>query len=160
MERSTEALCCFIPSAGRAAGEAGRRKQESPALPQGGQDCADLPADADGPLLHRFGAECVRQIDADITGRGVLRGQFPEGVFDDGRRIASHAQFQIDHLCSSMPPKETLVAGISGIPALVLDKGVVAPQVHGHGLAADRAMRDKFRGDTHIVLLRHHAPDS
>ena len=57
-----------------------------------------------------------------------------------------------------MPTKEILVAGISGIPALVLDEGVVAPQVHGHGPAADRAMRDKFRWDTHIPLLCHHAP--
>ena len=86
-------------------------------------------------------------------------GHPPKWIFDDSRRIAAHTQFQIDHLCVSMPPKKILVAGISGIPALVLYEGVVTPQVHGHGLAADRAMRDKFCGDTHISLLCNHAPD-
>ena len=143
----------FYPSAGCTVGEAGR-------LSQSGQDCADLPVDADGPLLQLLGAECIRQIDADITGRGVLRGQFPERVLDDGRRIAAHAQLQIHHPYSLVPPQKVLIPPGRGVPTLVLNKGAVAPQIHGHGSTADRAMRDKFRGDTHIVLLRHHAPDS
>ena len=120
---------------------------------------ADIPVDADRPRLNFLGAAGFRQIDADIECFGVLSGHLPERVLDDDRRVAAHTQFQVDHLCVSVPPKEILVAGISGIPALVLDEGVVAPQVHGHGPAADRAMRDKFRGDTHIPLLGHHAPD-
>lgn len=119
----------------------------------------NIPVDADRPRLNFYGAVGFRQIDADIERFGVLIGHLTERVLDDDRRIAAHTQFQIDHLCAFMPPKEILVTGISGIPALVLDKGVVAPQVHGHGLAADRAMRDKFCGDTHISLLCHHAPD-
>lgn len=119
----------------------------------------NIPVDADRPRLNFYGAVGFRQIDADIERFGVLIGHLPERVLDDDRRIAAHTQFQIDHLCAFMPPKEILVTGISGIPALVLDEGVVAPQVHGHGPAADRAMRDKFCGDTHIPLLCHHAPD-
>lgn len=107
----------------------------------------------------RFDKASLVYIDTDIGGKRIAFCHLPERVLDNNRRIASHTQFKIDHLCVSMPSKEILVAGISGIPVLVLNEGVVAPQVHGHGLAADRAMRDKFCGNTHISLLCHHAPD-
>lgn len=150
---SARAPVLFYSSAGRTVGEAGRPSKS-------GQDRADLPVDADGPLLQLFGAECVRRIDADITGRGVLRSQSPEGVFDDGRRIAAHAQLQIHHPHPLVLPQKVLIPPGRGVPALVLDEGAVAPQVHGHGPAADRTARNKLCGDPHLPLLRHHAPDS
>ena len=44
------------------------------------------------------------------------------------------------------------------MPALVLHKGVVGPQVHGHGPAADRAVGDQFGGDPQVLLPGHHLP--
>lgn len=123
------------------------------------QSGANISVYADRSRLNVLGAAGFRQVDADIDCLGVLIGHLPERVLDDDRRVAAHTQFQINHICALMPPNEILIAGTSGIPPLVLYEGVVAPQVHGHVLAADRAMRDKFCGDTHISLLCHHAPD-
>ena len=51
-----------------------------------------------------------------------------------------------------------LIAGISGMPALILDKRIVRTQVHGHRLAADGAVRYKFGRDAHIFLFAQHCP--
>ena len=42
------------------------------------------------------------------------------------------------------------------MPPLVLDKGIIAAQVHRHRSAADRAVRHKFAWHTHIALLLDH----
>ena len=47
-----------------------------------------------------------------------------------------------------------------GMPARVLYKGAVRPQVHAHGRAAHRAVRHQFAGYPHILLPGHHLPDN
>ena len=42
------------------------------------------------------------------------------------------------------------------IPALILYKGIVTPQIHGHLTTTFRAMRNQFRWNTHILLFFHH----
>ena len=51
-----------------------------------------------------------------------------------------------------MAAQEILVAASGIVPALILHKGHVRPQVHRHGRAADRAVRDEFAGDLSYSL--------
>lgn len=53
--------------------------------------------------------------------------------------------------------QEKLLIPSSGlIPALVLYKGIVCPQVHGHGPATDWTAGDQFRRHPHIPLIAPH----
>lgn len=76
-------------------------------------------------------------------------GHPPEGVLDDDRRVAAHAQLQKEDVLPLVAAEERLVAAGGGVPAVVLHKGAVRPQVHGHGRAADRAVRDQPGRDRH-----------
>ena len=58
-----------------------------------------------------------------------------------------------------MPPEESLVPPGGGIPAFILDEGIVTPQVHGHGTAAPGAAGHQLRGDPHVPLFRKHFAD-
>ena len=76
-------------------------------------------------------------------------GHPPEGVLDDDRRVAAHAQLQKKDVLPLVAAEERLVTAGGGMPAAILHKGVVRPQVHGHGRAADRAVRDQPGRDRH-----------
>lgn len=93
---------------------------------------ADIPVDADRPRLNFLGAAGFRQIDADIECFGVLSGHLPERVLDDDRRVAAHTQFQVDHLCVSVPPKEILVsAGGFTMPPRTMKSGPMMKKLSG-----------------------------
>ena len=57
-----------------------------------------------------------------------------------------------------MAAEKILVPAGSGVPAVVLYKGHVTAQVHGHGRAADRASGDELGGNLPILLPGHHLP--
>lgn len=80
----------------------------------------------------------------------------PERIFDNIRRIHAHPQLQKQHPRALMPPQEVLVTPCRLIPALVLHKGVVRPEIHGHGPAAVGAVRNPCGRDLHIPLLLNH----
>ena len=58
-----------------------------------------------------------------------------------------------------MPPQKLRIPLSGDMPPLVLDKGIVAAQVHRHRPAADWAARHKFGRHAHIALLLHHLTD-
>ena len=84
------------------------------------------------------------KIDADIEGVRVIECIHPERILDDDRRIASNAQFQKNDPQPVMPSKKILIPFLSLIPPLVLHKGIVRPQIHGHRLATDRTAGHKL----------------
>ena len=59
-----------------------------------------------------------------------------------------------------MTSEEILVAPGGFMPAFVFHEGHVRPQIHGHGCAADRAVRHQRTGNPHILLHSHHLFDS
>ena len=58
-----------------------------------------------------------------------------------------------------MPPVEIIITIGSRIPAIVLHKGHIAAQIHGHRSAAYRVFGDQLRWNLHIRLLSYHLPD-
>ena len=58
-----------------------------------------------------------------------------------------------------MAAQEVGVALCSSVPALIFDKRAVCAQVHGHGAAADRAVRHQFSRHPHVPLRCDHAAD-
>ena len=111
------------------------------------QDLADIPFDTDRPPSDLRRTIGPRQVDAGVDRLRILVSHFPEGIFDDDRGIAAHAQFQKEDAQTLMAFEEILVAPGGFMPAFVFHEGHVRPQVHGHGRAADRAMRDQLAGD-------------
>lgn len=47
-----------------------------------------------------------------------------------------------------------------GVPAFILHKGIIRPQIHGHGCAADWTAGYQFAGDFSILLFGHHLFDN
>ena len=119
----------------------------------------DICIDADGFFADFPGRTGLPQIDANIRSIRPLRRHTPEGVFDDCRGVVPCAQLQKECFAAFMAAQESAVALGGGVPALVLDKGIVAPQIHRHRLAADRATRHKLARHTHIMLLLNHPAD-
>ena len=105
-------------------------------------------------------AICLRKVYAGVRRLWVLAGHLPEPVFDDAGGVTAHAQLQKQRAKSIVAAQERLASLCGQAPALVLHKGVVCPQVHGHGRAADGAMRNQLAGDPHILLLLQHLQDS
>ena len=59
-------------------------------------------------------------------------------------------------MCILMSADEIIIPACGGVPALVLDKGIITPQIHCHMRAANRAFGDQLRGYFHILLPRDH----
>ena len=59
-----------------------------------------------------------------------------------------------------MPPQKSLIPFCSPVPALILHKAVVRPQVHGHRPSAVRTVRHQFGGHPHVGLLPDHAANN
>ena len=98
-------------------------------------------------------------VQAGVCRLRVFRGETPEGVLDDARRVGPHAQLQVQCLPALVAAEEILVTAAGPVPALVLDKGLVTAEVHRHGPPALGAAGDQLGGDAHVVLLRHHPLD-
>ena len=86
----------------------------------------------------------------------VLRRHLPEGAFDDGRGIIANAQFQKEDFLPRAGSEKTLIPRRCPMPALVLNKGIIAAEVHGHGLAAVGTGWKKLGQDFHIFLSLDH----
>ena len=56
-------------------------------------------------------------------------------------------------------PQEIGIPFRGSIPSPILHEGIVAPKVHGHGCATNRAARNQLGGDFRILLLGKHLPD-
>jgi hypothetical protein len=95
-------------------------------------------------------------IDTDVGGVRVLRRHLPEGAFDDGRGIIANAQFQKEDFLPRAGSEKTLIPRRCPMPALVLNKGIIAAEVHGHGLAAVGTGWKKLGRDFHIFLSLDH----
>lgn len=100
----------------------------------------------------------IAGVYADIGCVRIFVGQFPEWMFDDARRIFSDAQFQKQQTKPLMAVEKVLIAGAGLIPSLVLYKGIVTAQVHGHGPAAEGTVGHKPGRYTHILLFGDHTP--
>ena len=104
----------------------------------------------DPPFADLCRAVCLPQIDAGVDRFGILCRHPPEGVFDNDRGVETDAQFQKEDLLSLAGAEEATVPLRCSVPALVLHKGIVTAEIHGHRPAADRAVRDQFRGNCHV----------
>ena len=60
---------------------------------------------------------------------------------------------------SLVAAQEFIITLRCSVPALVLYKCIIRSEVHAHGLSADRTLRNKFGGYTHIFLPLKHRPD-
>ena len=112
--------------------------------------------DAGGAPLDLLGRVRTFKVDARIARVLVAAGHLPERVFDDAGRVHAHAEFQKEHLPARVFGNERPVARAGGMPALVLDEGIVRAKVHGHRLSADGASGNEFGRDLHIFLPRQH----
>ena len=55
-----------------------------------------------------------------------------------------------------MTVKEVLISPGGGVPAFILHKGIIRPQIHGHGRAADRTTWHQFGRHFAVLLFGHH----
>ena len=76
------------------------------------------------------------QVDACIYSIPVLRGHFPERVFDYHRGVATDPQLQINDSAFPVMLQESAVPCGGFVPAVILHKAAVGSQVHGHRSAA------------------------
>ena len=95
-------------------------------------------------------------IDTDVGGVRVVRRHLPEGAFDDGRGIIANAQFQKEEFLPRAGSEKILIPRRCTMPDLVLNKGIIAAEVHGHGLAAVGIGWKKLGRDFHIFLPLDH----
>ena len=63
-------------------------------------------------------------------------------------------------MLSTVAAEKLLIALGSGTPAFILNKGIVCPQIHGHGRTADWTAGYQFAGDFSILLFGHHLLDN
>ena len=75
-------------------------------------------------------------VDAGVGGPGILSCHAQKWHFDDAGGVAADAEFQEQYAAIHMPMQEILIPSSRSVPALILHKGIVTAQVHGHGLAA------------------------
>lgn len=71
--------------------------------------------------------------------------------------IHTGAQVQEQYFGALVPAQKVRIALRCAVPALVLYKGIVTAQVHGHGSAAQGAAGDQLSGkapDRHIAAER------
>ena len=115
--------------------------------------------DTNGLPRNFSGQTGLLLIDADIGRVSVLPGHTPEGILNNHRGISAHPKLQEHHPQSLMAAEEILVPLPGCVPARILHKGIVTPQVHGHGTAADGTAGHQFRRHPHLPLLRCHLPD-
>ena len=80
------------------------------------------------------------RVEADVGGLGILQGPPPEGVLDDPRGVVPHPQLQVEYPAPLVPAEEGGIPVRRLVPPLVLDEGVVRPEVHGQGPAAPGAL--------------------
>ena len=94
--------------------------------------------------------------NANIARVWIPADLLPEIVLDNARGIHTHPQLQVNDGAVLMALNKILIPPGGGVPPAVLHKGIVRPQVHGHGFAANRAAGHKPRRHLHIPLLREH----
>ena len=63
-------------------------------------------------------------------------------------------------MLSLMAVEKVLIPPGGGVPAFILHKGIIRPQIHGHGCAADWTAGYQFAGDFSILLFGHHLFDN
>ena len=105
---------------------------------------ASVTINADGLLLNLPWAESLGKIHAGKDCLGILVRNAPEGVFDDAWRVFPNAQLPEQDMLALVTVQELLVATGCHMPALILHKGIVRAQIHGHGRTAHRAVRHKL----------------
>ena len=120
------------------------------------QNLPNICIDADGLPLNFLRANCLSLIDTGVDCVWILRGHLPEGIFDDNGRIVPNAQFQKEDFLPRAGSEKTLIPRRCPMPALVLNKGIIAAEVHGHGLAAVGTGWKKLGRDFHIFLSLDH----
>ena len=110
-------------------------------------------------LLNLLRTNRLTLIDAGVGSVRVLRGHLPEGVLDDNGGVVAHAKFQKENLLPVTSAEEILIPLCCSVPALVLHKGIIAAEVHGHGLPAVWTGWKKLGRNFHILLPLDHFAD-
>lgn len=93
---------------------------------------------------------------AGINGLRILRRHLPKRIFDDAWRVVASAKLQKKNVQVLVSAEKFRIPLSSSVPALILHEGVVAAQVHGHGLTADRTAGNELAGHAHVGLLLEH----
>lgn len=128
-------------------------------LSQVTQHLTDIGIEQNGLLFKTSRCDGLPQIDAGVSGLGILGRHAQKRYFDDAGGIAAHAELQKQNAAVPVPAQEVLVSMSCGIPARILYESIICAQVHGHGPAAPGTARDQLRGDPHIRLLGDHLSD-
>ena len=129
-------------------------------LSQVAQHRPDIGIEQDGLIFQSSHGDGLTQVDAGISGLGILSRHTQKRHFDDAGGIAADAKFQEQNAAVPMPTQKNLIPPGRGMPAFILHKAVVTAQIHGHRLTALGAVRDQLQRDTHFRLLCDHSADS
>ena len=81
----------------------------------------------------------------------------PKRVFDDRRGVEADAELPKENGLPVPGPEEIFIPLRCPVPALVLNKPLVAAEIHRHGRSAYRTCRNAFRRNSHIPLRSCHA---
>ena len=93
------------------------------------QYCRYVCIQQDGLLYDFLGCDRFAQIDAGIDCVWVAVGHLPEGILDDDRRVAAHAQLQERHMPALGTLQELFISLCGGVPAFILHESAVAAQM-------------------------------
>ena len=122
------------------------------------ENITDIPVDADRLPLNFRRRSRLSEINAGINIFRAFRRHLPKWIFDDPGGVVTHTKLQKERPKSPVSADKILIPFIRPIPAIVLHKGIIRPQIHCHSPAALGTSRYKLRRDTHILLPSHHFP--
>ena len=84
------------------------------------------------------------EIQAGVYCFWVLSRHSPKRILDDNRRIVTHTKLQKQDMMTFVLLQKIIIPFGGFVPALVFNEFVIASQVHRHGFAADRTVRNKL----------------
>src|SRR5699024_7818604 len=98
--------------------------------------------DTDRFMTDFPGSSRLPEINTGINSVRPLIGHLPEWILDNSRCVHSHPDFQKQNFACRMGLQKLRIPVRRSVPPFILHKGIITPEVHSHGSAADRTERN------------------
>lgn len=124
------------------------------------QHFPNIPFNAHRSVTDQIRDTHIAGVDADIKIIFIFCCHAEKWIFDDSRRVVSHAEFQIQDMASVVTKQEIDASAGCLMPAFIFHKRVIRAQIHAHRFSAVWAVRHQFGWDPHAqvsVLRRNKA---
>lgn len=108
------------------------------------QHFPNIPFNAHRSVTDQIRDTHIAGVDADIKIIFIFCCHAEKWIFDDSRRVVSHAEFQIQDMASVVTKQEIDASAGCLMPAFIFHKRVIRAQIHAHRFSAVWAVRHQF----------------